>query len=85
MTGKSGIEFAHPDDIPLISLALTKLAKDKETSFEWRCMKKDGEYIWIQNNIRYIRIDEKDTEFMVFDSHDINKRKELEKKIWKPV
>ncbi|MFO7660514.1 MAG: PAS domain-containing sensor histidine kinase [Candidatus Cloacimonadaceae bacterium] len=76
-----GTDFAHKDDIPIIMTALDQLIKKKEVTFEYRCLTKSGEYIWLENSVKLVTNPIDKEEYRIFIARDIQQRKEMEEQL----
>ena len=77
----NGVDFAHKDDIPTIMTARNQLSKKKEVTFEYRCLTKSGEYIWLEISARIVTNPIDKEEYEIFIARDIQLRKELEEQL----
>ena len=77
LIGHHGIRLIHPDDRKMVVKKILSTLKNKgEALFEWRCTRKDGEYVWIETRLQLLR-DEKGKPFRILTlSRDISERKQ---------
>lgn len=52
MLGRKVYEYLHPDDLPAIGAAQTRLAHGEPLTFEARVRRADGEYRWVASHVR---------------------------------
>ncbi|MBX7258448.1 MAG: PAS domain S-box protein [Candidatus Hydrogenedentes bacterium] len=79
LVGKSVLEFAHPDDAHLIRDAILAAASaNKQTSGEARFRHAKGHYVWLWTSVSALKDPEGRVSGIVFEHHDIDKRKVAE-------
>jgi len=84
LVGKCSFDFYHPDDIPrLIEYRNANIRGEigDDESIELRYLKKDGTYIWIEINARWIFDEYEQTNRTVISAQVIDKKKQEEQKI----
>jgi diguanylate cyclase (GGDEF)-like protein/PAS domain S-box-containing protein len=56
LLGRDYRQIVHPDDIPKLAILLEKCREGKPVeNLCYRCLKKDGSYLWMEANIRLYR------------------------------
>jgi len=83
MLAEDAATITHPEDAPMLARLLTDCLDGKETgAFSYRCMKKDGGYLWLESSIRLYR-DAATSEpaGFVYVLRDISERKIAEEKL----
>ncbi len=78
--GRKPRDFAHPNDLKLISNVMKKGLIKGELLEEFRIKHKDGHYIWVETKGRFL-IEDKKIKGAIMISRDITERKKNEKKI----
>jgi diguanylate cyclase (GGDEF)-like protein/PAS domain S-box-containing protein len=54
--GKSYREAFHPDDIPMAEAVFRDAQEGRQQGmFQFRCLKKDGSYLWVEASLRHYR------------------------------
>jgi two-component system, sensor histidine kinase and response regulator len=76
--GKHGADISHPDDLPIIQANFAKLTSKKEVTFEYRCLHKQGHYVWLEINFRLVKNEKCGNDYIVYVARDIEQRKALE-------
>ncbi len=78
---RSCLENVHPDDREYVATRLISAIKENATgSVEYRCIKKDGSYIWLETNGKMY--ESSDCTFgAILISRDIERRKLIEQKL----
>jgi PAS domain S-box-containing protein len=81
LVGRSAYEFFHPEDIPAVRVAHSKVLHHEEiVAFEYRIRRKDGSYTWFETTSHCV-VDELTGKIgeIHASSRDISKRKEAER------
>lgn len=83
LLGQDNQQIAHPEDMRKIAQLLSDCRLGKETaSLSYRCLKKDGKYLWVESNIRLYRDGATgDPAGFVYILRDISERKVAEDKL----
>ena len=83
LLGRDYVAITHPEDIPKIAKLLRDCREGRETgSLSYRCKKKDGNYLWVESNIRLFRDTATgDAAGFVYILRDISERKIAEDKL----
>ena len=55
MDGEAGLAMIHPDDLPAMRAAMTRLEDTGEADLEYRQRTKNGEYRWMSNRMSLIK------------------------------
>ncbi|HKW11107.1 MAG TPA: PAS domain S-box protein [Gemmatimonadaceae bacterium] len=80
LRGRSPIDFAFPDDRPLIAEGRDRAHRKQGPSLvTWRCRRPDGSYVWLETNGRAVRDPQSGQPlWFVCSSRDITSRKRIE-------
>ena len=76
-------DIAHPDDHELITRSLEDLGPERESpAISYRCRKPNGDYLWVEANVRFNRDPETNKATgLVASLRDISSRKAAEEKL----
>jgi PAS domain S-box-containing protein len=81
------MELVHPDDRPAFVKNFDALfeidAKTVNTTIEYRLKRKDGEYIWISEQLTVVKDAHGIPDFVVGNARDVTKRKQTEEELRK--
>lgn len=78
MAGTSACSYLHPDDLPLLKEAEEQMDETGlNSSLTYRYRRKDGEYIWLETNSRYIYGEDGTREILAI-GRDITERRRFE-------
>jgi len=79
LLGKNAMDFVHPEDLPHVSGAYSKLvASGNPRRIEYRCRGKDGSYLWLETRAAIVKRKNTNAQEIVFSSRDISARKQAE-------
>lgn len=80
--GNAATSNVHPDDMPLLRQKIGLLMQQPGSSLEaqFRYMRKDGVYIWLEGTATNLLQDES-IQGIIFNCRDVSKRKETEDKL----
>ena len=79
LIGKNVMDFVHPEDLPHVSGAYSKLvASGNPHRTEYRCRGKDGSYLWLETRAAVVKRKNTNAQEIVFSSRDISARKQAE-------
>jgi PAS domain S-box-containing protein len=73
------LEHVHPDDKRRVLKEIPKIIKNGQHSYEYRFKCKDGQYIWLRDEMKCIRDNEGNPVEIVGFCSDITRYKEMEK------
>ncbi|MFA6189186.1 MAG: PAS domain-containing protein [Sulfuricurvum sp.] len=68
----------HPDDVAKVSAEMAILFEKGMHAYEYRWLKPDGTYIWIQDSMKIIQTNDGTPTYMVGMWQDISQRKQME-------
>ncbi|MBD3340081.1 MAG: PAS domain S-box protein [Candidatus Lokiarchaeota archaeon] len=77
---RSPVEYLHPDDIKGALELLKITLKEGKAQGEFRIRKKDGSYIWVETNAKFLKSASEEYKYLLI-SRDITKRILARKKI----
>ncbi|TXT60466.1 MAG: putative Signal transduction histidine kinase [Promethearchaeota archaeon] len=80
LIGESMIDYLHPEDVKKASRFFEEIKKTGTAYGEFRQIRKDGTYTWLQTSCKKI-IDKEGKINYVFATKDINKKKKIEQKL----
>jgi len=75
--GKNALDFVHPDDKNYISSKIKEFMQNKTACAEFRFLKKDGDYIWVEATAELAHIEHKNPLILAI-TRDITQRKQTE-------
>lgn len=79
MIGSDIIAIVHPDDVDTLNSYRKQFnKKGSPSSFSYRAQRKDGEYIWLETNLKARYNEEGQMEEIIAVSRNITERKEVE-------
>jgi PAS domain S-box-containing protein len=75
--GQRRDDVVHPEDTAIAAEARQTLARHGHATFEWRCRRKDGSYVWLETRNKLI-VENGVPTHVLSVSRDIEKRREAE-------
>jgi PAS domain S-box-containing protein len=84
------IESVHPEDLPEVLGGLTELGKNNHIVLEYRIRRRDGQYIWVRDEMERLPGAEDDPYYVVGSLSDVTREKmeearrfEAERNLWR--
>ncbi len=80
LLGKNVMDFVHPEDLPRIAQEFKEFLHflDDERKAEYRYLKNDGSYVWLESIGRFIKDTNSNPVKILFNTRDITDRKRAE-------
>ena len=77
LIGRNRTDIIHSDDMPAAIRSSETLHRTGKSLLEWRCLRKDGTYVWLETRAKLILEDGTPTHIMSV-SRDISRQREVE-------
>jgi len=82
LVGKDVFALTHPDDLSkLAGDAYLAVLRGETPLVEWRCLRKDGSYIWVETHTTLLRNESGVPDRLLSVTRDIEARKQAEEKL----
>lgn len=82
LTGRSWLEFSHPDELPFGEVIPPRVAQGKDIySAERRFLRPDGSVVWTALHVTLVRQDSGAPWYFLAQLQDINERKRIEQEL----
>ena len=79
LVGRCTLEFMHPDDRPRVMAQHAAVFEGRASGrTEYRCLKADGSYVWLEGSVRFLRNDAGNGTGMLYCARDLSEQKGAE-------
>ncbi len=79
LIGRCTLEFMHPDDRPrVMAQHASVFGGGSSRPAEYRCLKSDGSYVWLEGSVRFLLDDAGNSTGMLYCARDLSERKRAE-------